>query len=205
MAQQPPLSKTSERAEQCRQSADTGQRIQRLAFDHAQHIRDRSELPRRLCAELADFGAARFARLAADDGDLSRHQRNARRCRNSCRTPIPIGAVNPCPACPAGFAYLTSNGNSTREAGTVPVAAKAAQRLHRDRCNTLSRNPSRRCRAGRPGSCRQPTRRRIQRSNAPRRVSRTARLPAPRNRHRAELARPARRTRALEFRSAPSV
>jgi hypothetical protein len=29
----------------------------------------------------------------------------------------PAGAVNPCPACPAGFIYETSNGNSTREAG----------------------------------------------------------------------------------------
>lgn len=29
----------------------------------------------------------------------------------------PIGAVNPCPACPAGFVYLTSNGSSTRNAG----------------------------------------------------------------------------------------
>jgi trimeric autotransporter adhesin len=29
----------------------------------------------------------------------------------------PIGAVDPCPACPTGFVYRTSNGNSTREAG----------------------------------------------------------------------------------------
>ncbi len=27
----------------------------------------------------------------------------------------PLGTVNPCPSCPAGFAYVTSNGNSTRE------------------------------------------------------------------------------------------
>ena len=27
----------------------------------------------------------------------------------------PIGAANPCPSCPAGFVYRTSNGNSTRE------------------------------------------------------------------------------------------
>ncbi len=33
----------------------------------------------------------------------------------------PAGATNPCPACPAGFAYLTSNGNSTRESGTVQL------------------------------------------------------------------------------------
>jgi hypothetical protein len=29
----------------------------------------------------------------------------------------PAGAVNPCPACPSGFVYLTSNGSSSREAG----------------------------------------------------------------------------------------
>lgn len=29
----------------------------------------------------------------------------------------PIGAARPCPACPAGFVYLTSNGSSSREAG----------------------------------------------------------------------------------------
>ncbi|HEX4065445.1 MAG TPA: carboxypeptidase-like regulatory domain-containing protein [Acidobacteriaceae bacterium] len=33
----------------------------------------------------------------------------------------PIGAVNPCPACPTGFVYRTSNGNSTREAGELQV------------------------------------------------------------------------------------
>ena len=38
----------------------------------------------------------------------------------------PAGAVNPCPACPAGYAYLTSNGNSTREAGQIQLR----RRLH---------------------------------------------------------------------------
>ena len=41
--------------------------------------------------------------------------------------------ANPCPACPSGFAYLTSNGNSTRAVRPVPVAAPPAQRLHRPR------------------------------------------------------------------------
>jgi hypothetical protein len=38
----------------------------------------------------------------------------------------PIGAANPCPACPSGFAYMTSNGNSTREAGQFQLR----RRLH---------------------------------------------------------------------------
>lgn len=38
----------------------------------------------------------------------------------------PIGAVSPCPTCPVGFAWLTSNGNSTREAGELQMR----RRLH---------------------------------------------------------------------------
>jgi trimeric autotransporter adhesin len=34
---------------------------------------------------------------------------------------FPPGAVNPCPTCPAGFAYMVSGGNSTREAGQVEL------------------------------------------------------------------------------------
>ena len=36
------------------------------------------------------------------------------------------GAVNPCPSCPVGFKYLTSNGNSTRESGSLQLR----RRLH---------------------------------------------------------------------------
>ena len=45
----------------------------------------------------------------------------------------PTGAVEPLPACPAGFAYLTSNGNSTREAGQVQLR----RRLHNGLTATL--------------------------------------------------------------------
>ncbi|MGA8159396.1 MAG: carboxypeptidase regulatory-like domain-containing protein [Acidobacteriaceae bacterium] len=34
---------------------------------------------------------------------------------------VPSGATNPCPSCPVGFVYRTSNGNSTREAGEVQM------------------------------------------------------------------------------------
>jgi trimeric autotransporter adhesin len=33
----------------------------------------------------------------------------------------PAGAVNPCPSCPTGFRYMTSNGTSARNAGTVQL------------------------------------------------------------------------------------
>jgi hypothetical protein len=39
---------------------------------------------------------------------------------------FPIGAANPCAACPTGFAYLTSGGNSTREAAQIQLR----RRLH---------------------------------------------------------------------------
>ena len=38
----------------------------------------------------------------------------------------PSGAVNPCPTCPAGYAYVTSNGNSMKHAGTVQVRRRLA-------------------------------------------------------------------------------
>ena len=33
----------------------------------------------------------------------------------------PTGAISPCPTCPSGFAYLTSNGNSIRHAGLLQL------------------------------------------------------------------------------------
>lgn len=38
----------------------------------------------------------------------------------------PEGAANPCPSCPAGFIYMASNGNSTRESGSFQLR----RRLH---------------------------------------------------------------------------
>ena len=34
---------------------------------------------------------------------------------------VPAGASNPCPACPAGFVYLTSNGHSDRHTGQLQI------------------------------------------------------------------------------------
>jgi hypothetical protein len=39
---------------------------------------------------------------------------------------FPVGAVNPCPSCPTGFAYLASNGNSSRESAQIQLR----RRLH---------------------------------------------------------------------------
>jgi hypothetical protein len=34
---------------------------------------------------------------------------------------VPVGAANPCPTCPAGFVYLTSNGHSDRQTGQLQL------------------------------------------------------------------------------------
>ncbi|HUN82776.1 MAG TPA: carboxypeptidase-like regulatory domain-containing protein [Terracidiphilus sp.] len=41
----------------------------------------------------------------------------------------PIGATNPCPSCPLGFVYETSNGNSTREAGHLQLRRRLSSGL----------------------------------------------------------------------------
>ena len=46
---------------------------------------------------------------------------------------FPAGAANPCPACPAGYVYLTSNGNSTRESGQIQLR----RRLHNGFTSTV--------------------------------------------------------------------
>jgi hypothetical protein len=40
---------------------------------------------------------------------------------------FPAGAVNPCATCPSGFSYMTSNGNSTRHAGTLQLRRRLRQ------------------------------------------------------------------------------
>lgn len=45
----------------------------------------------------------------------------------------PIGVTSPCPTCPSGFIYETSNGNSTREAGSLQLR----RRLHNGLTSTV--------------------------------------------------------------------
>ena len=150
MAQQAPLSKSLERAEQRRQSADAGERIQRLpsttahtfAIDpnfrlgYAQNwqLTVQRDLPGSLQMTATYLGI-----------------KGTRGVQEFLPNTYPTGAVNPCPACPAGFAYMTSNGNSTREAVANSVAPPAAQRLHRNAPVHLLEIHRRRRRAGRAG------------------------------------------------------
>ncbi len=88
----------------------------------------------------------------------------------------PAGAADPCPACPAGYIYLTSNGNSVTPVRTDPVAAPAAQRFRRGiELHLLESDRQRRGRRLGPG----------------------------RHGHRAGLAQSPRRARPLQLRPAP--
>jgi hypothetical protein len=51
----------------------------------------------------------------------------------------PSGATNPCPTCPAGFVYLTSNGRSTRHAGQLEVRRRLRNGLTATTRYTLSK------------------------------------------------------------------
>jgi hypothetical protein len=51
----------------------------------------------------------------------------------------PLGAANPCPACPAGFAYLTSNGSSDRQSGQLQLRRRLRNGLTAMVQYTLSR------------------------------------------------------------------
>ena len=51
----------------------------------------------------------------------------------------PSGAANPCPGCPAGFVYLTSNGRSTRHAGQVQLRRRLRNGLTATAQYTLSK------------------------------------------------------------------
>ena len=52
----------------------------------------------------------------------------------------PAGAVNPCPACPAGFSYLTSNGNSTRQSGQVQLRRRLRSGFSSELAYTYSKS-----------------------------------------------------------------
>jgi len=52
----------------------------------------------------------------------------------------PYGGVNPCPSCPLGFSYRTSNGNSTREEGILQVRRRLRNGLTAEALYTFSKS-----------------------------------------------------------------
>lgn len=53
---------------------------------------------------------------------------------------FPAGAMNPCPSCPAGFAFLTSGGNSTRESGQLQLRRRLRNGLTASAAYTFSKS-----------------------------------------------------------------
>jgi hypothetical protein len=53
---------------------------------------------------------------------------------------VPVGAVNPCPACPAGFQYVSSGGNSTRESGSFALRRRLRAGLTASATYTYSKS-----------------------------------------------------------------
>lgn len=51
----------------------------------------------------------------------------------------PVGAANPCPSCPSGYQYRTSNGNSTREAGVIELRRRLRSGFTADVTYTYSK------------------------------------------------------------------
>ena len=104
----------------------------------------------------------------------------------------PIGAVNPCPACPSGFVYRTSGGNSTREAGQMQLRRRLRNGFTATLQYTYSKSIDDDAALGGQGHV----------TASPQSQEPSIGAAARPTRHRAELARPARRARALHLRSA---
>ena len=111
------------------QSTDARRWLQSVGSRESHDIRRRSSLSSWLFPELAAFRPARSSRRIADDGHLL-GGKGTRAQQQFLPNTFPAGAANPCPACPSGFTYLVSNGNSTREAARFN-APQASKRLHR--------------------------------------------------------------------------
>ena len=93
-----------------------------------EHLRGRSGLPRRLRAELAGVGAARSAGVADRASPRTLARKGSHLMQEFLPNTYPAGAVNPCPTCPSGFVYLTSNGTLAAARRPGAAAPPAAQR-----------------------------------------------------------------------------
>ncbi len=119
-----------ERGKQQRRAADVGQWISRFARAlQPQIVRHRSQLSRRLRAESGSCRRSAICRRAGHDCDLSGNQGNARNAGISSQH-LPHRRNESVPACPAGFYYRTSGGNSTREAGQIQLRRRLRSGLY---------------------------------------------------------------------------
>jgi hypothetical protein len=66
--------------------------------------------------------------------------KGTRAIQQSLPNTYPTGAVNPCPTCPSGFSYLTSNGNSTRESGMLQLRRRLRSGFSSELAYTYSKS-----------------------------------------------------------------
>jgi hypothetical protein len=168
-----------QRREQRGASAHARQWIRRLDDRHAEHLRGRPELPCRLRAQLATARATRSSGVVDDHRDLSRHEEQPSHAGAPAEH-VSNRRRNPCQACPSGFVYLTSNGSSTRHAGQLLLRRRLRNGITASAQYTLAKATDDAAAA-------------FQRRDA------------QRYGHRAGLARPGRRARRIQLRSAPST
>ena len=100
--------------------ADAGERLQGFAGHHHQHLRGGPELPpgyaqnwqlsiqRDLPGGLVGSGTYLGIKGTHGQQQFLPHT-------------YPAGRGNPCPACPSGYIYLTSSGNSSRTSGQLQL------------------------------------------------------------------------------------
>ena len=121
MAEQAPFSTSLSQANSSACNLTLPERISAVRGRRHRYLRDRSELARGLCAELAAFRAARSALGPGGDRNLSGNKGHAWNAGISSRIAIRSVRTNPCPSCQSGFVYRTSGGNSTRQAGQLQL------------------------------------------------------------------------------------
>ena len=88
-------------------------RFQRRTEHHHQHFRGGSQLPHRLCPELAALDAKGPPRESGHHHHL-RGREGTRLQQQFLPNTYPAGAANPCPACPSGYAYLARRTGTPR-------------------------------------------------------------------------------------------
>ena len=125
MAQQSPLSKSLSVANSAATPLTLANPFQGTPASTPNTFADRSRLPGRLFANLERLRAAGPGRFHGHDRHLPGHQGHARHADFPAQHP-PRRRREPLPGLPSGFQYVSSNGNSTRESGTVQLR----RRLH---------------------------------------------------------------------------
>ena len=121
LAQQPPLSTTASAADVRGAAADAGDRLSD-ACRRRRSTRSRVD-PAFRVGSAHNWQASVQRDLPSSLTVIATYlgSRGTHLMQEFLPNTYPVGAVNPCPTCPSGFVYLTSNGTSLRNAGQVQL------------------------------------------------------------------------------------